>query len=212
MKLYKLIPAFLVIFSSCLIAQNETETLLKKLSDGNKRFVSSNMQHGNQSQERIKELNTGQNPFAVIVSCSDSRVPPEIIFDQGLGDLFVIRTAGHVVDDIALASIEYAVEHLGVKLVVVLGHEKCGAVNAAVQGGELHGHLGELVGAINQAVESARNQSGDLLNNAIHNNVVDVISQLNSKSHIVSEILKEGHLIISGAIYKLSNGEVVFLN
>ncbi len=184
---------------------------LTKLTDGNKRFVEGKLLHQNQSTERRTEVASGQKPFAVVVTCSDSRVPPEIIFDQGLGDLFVIRTAGHVVDDIALASIEYAVEHLHVELVVVLGHEKCGAVDAAVSGGELTGHLEKLVAEIKPAVEEAKNEEGDLLTNAVYKNVDLVVGQLKSSEPILKEFIEHNHLQIIGAYYDLDEGKVTII-
>ena len=117
------------------------EQALQKLMEGNARYASGNTSHPDQSMERRYELVAGQHPFAVIVGCSDSRIAPELIFDQGLGDIFVIRAAGQVLDDVAIGSIEYAVEHLGVPLVVVLGHDSCGAVTATLEGGEVAGHL-----------------------------------------------------------------------
>ena len=114
---------------------------LKKLLEGNERCRSGQAQHPRQDARRRKEITKGQKPFAVIVGCSDSRIPPPMIFDQGLGDLFVIRVAGNIADSVVLGSIEYAVEHLGCKLVVVLGHGKCGAVTAAAEGGKAPGHI-----------------------------------------------------------------------
>ena len=113
------------------------------------------MKRPNQGVERRKELVEGQHPFAIILCCSDSRVPPEVIFDQGLGDLFIVRTAGNVFDNIALGSIEYAVEHLEVPLLVVLGHGQCGAVTATVEGGHAPGHISNVVEAIQPAVVKA---------------------------------------------------------
>ena len=208
----KYILFVLLFFVSNLFAQNEIDSLIKKLSDGNSRFVSSQMIHPNNSDVRRAEVAQGQNPFAVIVSCSDSRVPPEIVFDQGLGDLFVIRTAGEVVDDVALASIEYAVEHLGVKLIVVLGHQKCGAVEAAVKGGELGGHLQVLANAISPAVNSAKKETGDLLDNAIHKNVELIVGQLEESKPILREFVHGNKLKIIGAYYNLTDGVVTFLN
>src|SRR5207245_4280782 len=104
---------------------------ISKLKEGNGRYASGNLQHPGQTTERRAKLTKSQHPFAIIVSCSDSRVPPELVFDQGLGDLFVLRVAGNVIDDHSLGSIEYAVDHLAVRLIVVLGHQRCGAVHAA---------------------------------------------------------------------------------
>src|SRR5437762_9840331 len=118
---------------------------ISKLKEGNGRYTSGNLQHPGQTTERRAELAKSQHPFAIIVSCSDSRVPPEIVFDQGLGDLFVLRVAGHVIDNHSLGSIEYALDHLGVRLIVVLGHQNCGAVQAAKETiaakGKAPGHI-----------------------------------------------------------------------
>src|SRR3954471_10120329 len=113
----------------------DADQALHQLMAGNKRFVAGHLRTRDEPPRRV-ELANGQKPVAVIVSCSDSRVPPELVFDQDLGDIFVVRTAGQVVGDLELGSIEYAVEHLGTRLIVVLGHARCGAVMAAVNGGE----------------------------------------------------------------------------
>ncbi len=213
MKLSKVLFVILFIILNIYInAQSNVELIKQKLLEGNQRFVNSEMIHTNQDISRRNEVEKGQNPFAVIVGCSDSRIPPEIIFDQGLGDLFVIRTAGHVVDDIALGSIEYAVEHLNVPLIVVLGHEKCGAVNAAVQGSKLHGNLEELVEEIVPAVKVARNKSGDLLHNSILENVKLTEREILKESDIIRKIENEGNVKIVGALYSLSSGVVTFLD
>jgi carbonic anhydrase len=186
---------------------------LQKLAEGNARFVQEKGDHPHQSAERRAEVVSGQNPFAVILGCSDSRVPPEIIFDQGIGDLFVVRTAGQVVDDVALGSIEYAIEHLGVPLVVVLGHDQCGAVNATISGGEAAGHIGSLVAAINPAVERARKKGREeqLLSNSIDENSRQIALQLRSSEPLLSELAKEGNLEIVGARYRLDSGRVEIL-
>jgi carbonic anhydrase len=176
--------------------------------DGNRRYITQKSSHPNQAMERRREILEGQNPFAVIIGCSDSRVPPEIIFDQGLGDLFVVRVAGNILDDVVLGSVEYAVEHLGVKLVVVLGHTKCGAVTAATKGGEPADHTSSLMDAIKPAVEKAKNQPGDLLDNAIKSNVEITVSRLRSSELILSERIKTGKLQVIGAIYDLGSGVV----
>jgi carbonic anhydrase len=192
-------------------AQQNITGLKQKLIEGNKRFVASQVTHPNNSAARREEVAKEQHPFAIVVSCSDSRVPPEILFDQGIGDLFVIRVAGNVVDDFGLASIEYAVEHLGVKLVVVLGHEKCGAVSAAVQGGELPGHLPKLVKAITPAVNTAKKISGDLVTNSINQNVHDVVKLLKNSKPVLTEVIHKHELEITGAYYDLDDGTVKFL-
>ena len=187
------------------------ESAQQKLIDGNKRYVNAKLSHPNQTDQRRTEVAKGQHPFAAIVSCSDSRVPPEIIFDQGLGDLFVIRLAGNILDDAALGSLEYAVEHLGVKYIMVLGHERCGAVDATVKGGEVPGHISSLVKAIQPAVEKVKNQPGDLLDNAVRANVTMVVQQLKSSGPILEELVKKGDLAIAGARYDLDDGEVTIL-
>ena len=217
MKKYRFV-LFLIVaaqFELNIYAQNETQwnsnEPLKKLIEGNQKFVGSKMLHQNQSAERREEVAKGQHPIAVIVSCSDSRVPPEIIFDQGLGDLFVIRSAGNLVDDIGLGSIEYAVEHLGVQLIIVLGHERCGAVSAAVQGGEAPGHIAKLIEEINPAVEKAKKQSGDLLENAVLSNINMVVKQLQDSEPILKEFVHSKKLIIVGARYDLDDGVVTII-
>ena len=130
-------------------------TALQSLKDGNERFISGNLLPKDTYAEDRKALCKGQHPFAVVLCCSDSRVAPEIIFDQKLGDLFVIRNAGNVVDDDVLGSIEYAVEHLETSLVVVLGHSCCGAVTATCQGGDLPGHIVDIAKCIRPAINSS---------------------------------------------------------
>lgn len=200
-------------FGLNIYAQHETkwnaDESLKKLIVGNERFVGAKVIHQNQSAERRDEVAKGQYPIAVIVSCSDSRVPPEIIFDQGIGDLFVIRSAGNLVDDIGLGSIEYAVEHLGVQLIIVLGHERCGAVSAAVQGGEAPGHIAKLIEEIKPAVEKVKNQSGDLLDNAVISNINMVVKQLQNSEPILKEFVHNKKLNIVGARYDLDSGVVI---
>lgn len=189
------------------------ELALQQLMEGNLRYAQGNASHPHQSLERRAELVSGQHPFAVILGCSDSRIPPELIFDQGLGDVFVIRTAGEVVDNASLASIEYAVEHLDVPLVVVLGHDSCGAVTAAVQGGEAEGHLGSLMDFIRPAVEQAREagEGSDLLNGSIDNNVFNIVEALKSSQPVLSEKVEAGELMILGARYRLDSGLVEIL-
>lgn len=187
-----------------------SDSALQKLADGNKRYTAGEVIHPNQTAQRRTEVAGTQHPFAVILSCSDSRVPPEIIFDAGLGDLFVIRVAGNVVNDEIIGSIEYAVEHLGVHLIVVMGHERCGAVSAAVQGGEAPGHIKSLVEAIRPAVEKAKSESGDLVDNAVKDNIAMTVEKLKSSEPILEHLVQRGSLNITGAYYDLDDGSVVF--
>jgi carbonic anhydrase len=186
---------------------SEIGQALQKLIEGNKRFTLSKQSHPNQNKERRQELAKGQKPFAVIVGCSDSRIPPEIIFDQGLGDLFVIRVAGNIIDDVAMGSIEYAVDHLGTRLIVVLGHSKCGAVTATVQGGAVRGHIGSIVQAIKPAIDAAKDQPGDLTDNTIKANARLVASQIQSSQPILSELA----ITVVSAYYNVESGEVHIL-
>ena len=183
---------------------------LKRLIDGNERYVTERYAVIDVGIERRAELAEGQYPFAVIVGCADSRVPPEIVFDQGLGNLFVVRTAGEVVDDIVLGSVEYAVKYLDVRLIVVLGHEDCGAVEAAVVGTYHPGHISAVVEAIGPAVEKAKTQKGDLLNNAIKANIDLNVYKLKSSSHILREAMMNKCLKIIGALYDIHDGYVEF--
>lgn len=209
MKINRFILVLLIIISanSNLLAQDQ----LTKLMDGNKRFIEGKSLHQNQSVERRVEVAKGQNPFAVIVTCSDSRVPPEIIFDQGIGDLFVIRVAGNVVGDFEIASIDYAVEHLRCKLVVVMGHEYCGAVDAAAKGGEHHGNIGKLISVIEPAVEEVKNEKGDLLTNAVFNNVNRVVDTLKNSEPVLKEFVEHKGLQIVGTFYDLDDGTVIMV-
>jgi carbonic anhydrase len=183
---------------------------LDVLKEGNRRFVEGRMVHDHQNMERLMEVAKGQHPIAIIVGCSDSRVAPEIVFDQGLGDLFVVRVAGNVIDDHALGSIEYAVEHLHTSLIVVLGHDRCGAVQAAISGDDAPGHIQSIVESIRPAVEAAKSEPGDLLDNAIDENVRRVVNQLQTSQPILGHEVQEGHLQVVGARYLLDSGAVRF--
>lgn len=144
---------------------------LAKLMEGNQRFVERKRLNPHQDTARLAEVATGQAPFAAILSCADSRVVPEIAFDQGIGDLFVVRVAGNIAITEDIASEEYAVGVLGTPLLLVLGHERCGAVNAALEGGELPGVIESLVFAIQPAIKASENEAGDRLANAVKANV-----------------------------------------
>ncbi len=145
-------------------------TALARLKAGNARFVAQHVSTGKPTAARRAETAQTQEPFAIVVGCSDSRTPPELVFDQNIGDLFVVRTAGNLVDDYGLGSIEYAVDHLGTRLIVVLGHERCGAVKAAMASATAPGHVNSLVHAIQPAVEAAKTEKGDPLANAVKAN------------------------------------------
>ena len=139
-------------------------------------------------------------------------MPPEIVFDQGLGDLFVVRVAGNVASDTEIGSLEYGAEHLDIPLLVVLGHEKCGAVTAAVQAGDPEGHIASLVDLIMPAVDKSRGAGGDLVANSVKTNVQMVVQKLRSSTPILSKLVAEGKLKIVGAVYSLETGKVTWLN
>jgi carbonic anhydrase len=184
---------------------------LAELKLGNEHHISHHYEHPHETAERQRELSTEQHPHAEILSCADSRVPPEIIFDQGLGDLFVVRVAGNVATDTEIGSLEYGAEHLHIPLLLVLGHESCGAVTAAVQGGPPEGHITALVNLIKPAVEKSRGLPGDPVANAVRANVELVVKQLRSSTPVLSELVAHGKLKIVGGVYSLDTGKVTWL-
>lgn len=178
---------------------------LHRLQEGNHHFVSARISSRKPTAARRHETAKEQHPFAVIVGCADSRTSPEILFDQNIGDLFVIRTAGELVDNYALGSIEYAVEHLGARLIVVMGHEKCGAVKAAIASDSAPGHIANLVHDIQPAVALAKNQSGDPVRNAVIDNA-QLIAQKICQEADFGEHAKEVKVVT--AYYHLDSGQV----
>ncbi|MFA6305951.1 MAG: carbonic anhydrase [Candidatus Gracilibacteria bacterium] len=182
--------------------------MLNELMAGNKRYTDGNFSDKNRDLKRRNEIANGQHPFAAIVCCSDSRVCPEILFDQGLGDIFVVRVAGNIADYVVIGSLEYAIEHLHVPLVMVLGHSKCGAVSATCQGGEVSGHIGHLTGKILPAVEKSRASGHDHADECAKENVRLVVENLKNDSHVISEFLNKGTLQVVGAFYDLDSGVV----
>lgn len=208
----------LLLFLPCFLSFGQTQgplssnKALQLLKEGNQRFVAGNSIKPNQDINRIKEVASGQYPFATVVGCSDSRVPNEIIFDQGLGDLFIVRTAGQVSTYASWGSIEFAEEVLGTKLIVVLGHTQCGAVNAAVKLPEVPGHIVTLINAIKPAVEKAKaSNPQDLLDASIRENIRTQVEQLRNLEPVLAKRVREGSVQIIGAIYHLESGEVEFL-
>ena len=180
----------------------------KRLMEGNVRFSTGKMTHPGNSPERRAEIAKGQHPFAVVVGCSDSRVPPELLFDQGLGDLFVVRLAGNILSDEALGSIEYAVDHLNVRYLMVLGHQRCGAVEAAVKGGHAEGQIGSLLRAVGPAVQKAGGMAGDRVENIVVANVGLIVDRLKTSPPILKDLVEKGELVIEGARYDLEEGTV----
>lgn len=216
---YRLVFLFVLLLTLLASCNRDTHTAsspIDKLLEGNNRYRSNHPVHPDQTRERLKELSGGQHPFAVVVSCSDSRVPPELVFDQGLGDLFVIRTAGHVVGDYELASIEYAVEHLRVSKVLVLGHENCGAVKALLEHpkGRLPGHLNNLVNYLRTESEEKELLShGDHdLKHAVLANVAHCVNAVRNSKPILNEKVEQNELEVYGAYYSLKSGKVELIH
>ena len=207
----------LTISLACTWAQQPTpyvpaDQALAQLMEGNQRYVAHKQLHPDESVVRRKKLESGQDPCALILGCADSRVPPELLFDQGLGDLFVVRVAGNVLDDDILGTIEYAVEHLHTRLIVVLGHEKCGAVTAAVEGGDAPGHLKALVQAIQPSVDATRNDPGDKIHNCVVANARRVAGQIRLSEPILKEAIEKHGVKVVSAIYALDTGKVSLLD
>ena len=192
------------------------DAALALLKEGNRTYVAgATVRQELMGAERRAALEQGQGPFCVLVGCSDSRVPPELLFGRGLGDLFVIRNAGHVVDLAAMGSIEYGVAVLGAPLVVVLGHERCGAVAAAVSVVEhdtvYPGSIGQMIEPILPAVQHAkRDGDHDLLDRAVRLNVMRIVERLRTAEPMLQEPLRQGRLKIVGARYGLGDGVVDF--
>lgn len=214
------------VFAFCFPAFAESGTAikaddaLKMLVEGNQSFVKGQVDHLKKKSgtDSRTEVAKGQHPYAIILACSDSRVPPEILFDKGLGEIFVIRVAGNVVAPHELGGVEYAAEHLGSTLVMVLGHERCGAVTAAVDAtGPVEGNIGSIVNDIRPAVEKARARAGtktreELVEASVDENIKIISGSIESRSHVIHELVKEGKLKIVGAKYDLDTGVVKIMD
>jgi carbonic anhydrase len=179
---------------------------MAKLLEGNARFVAGKQQPKDLTAQR-KSLIDGQKPFAIVLTCSDSRVCPEHIFDAGLGEIFVVRTAGNIADSVALGSLEYASEHLHAPLLVVMGHTSCGAVNAACAADHAPGNIDAVV----KAIQGAAKAGGKDPAKAVPENVKCVLGAIRERSRIISHLEKEGKLKIAGAVYSLNDGKAEFL-
>jgi len=189
---------------------------LDALKQGNRLFLADRLPAEPNRRDRRLAIAKSQAPFAVLVSCSDSRVPPEALFGRGLGDLFIIRVAGNSISQEGLGSIEYAVAELGVPLVVVMGHERCGAVGAALSVVKDHtifpGAIGDMVQPILPAAISTRDKEGDWLDNAVRQHVVNVVEKLKISGRLIEDPIESGKLKIVGARYDLDDGSVDFFH
>lgn len=188
---------------------------LNRLIAGNGEYIAASRNTGDTGVERRNDLAVnGQHPFAIIITCSDSRTPPEHIFNAGLGELFVIRNAGNLVGEYDLGSVEYAAEHLGISLVAVMGHDNCGAVNGAIEGGHAEGALVSILEEIGKSVEAAKAKglSGKELVCMVEDlNILNSADKL-LESPVISHLVKEDKLTIIGAKYSLESGKVTFFN
>jgi carbonic anhydrase len=187
----------------CMASSLEPSEVLDRLRKGNRRYVSDTLLHPNRSSDRREEVSQGQNPFAIIVGCSDSRVAPEIIFDQGLGDLFIVRVAGNVVGPIELDSIEYSVKYLGSSLILVMGHESCGAVTAVFEGKTKD--IEEVANLMTPSMKGATT-----VEEAVKANVRYTVARL-KKSILIQRLIAEGKLDVAGSYYHLGSGIVEIL-
>jgi carbonic anhydrase len=187
------------------------DIVLEALMVGNQRFTTHKEQHPHQSGARLQEIAQGQHPIATVLSCADSRVPAELVFDTGLGDLFNVRVAGNIVTPEVLGSLEYAVELLCTPVLMVLGHERCGAVTAAVQGKAVPGHIGDFLDEIQPAVEQVKDLPGDLIDNAVRANVQFQIQQLLEQSDLIRDRQIRGAVKVVGARYDLDSGAIEIL-
>lgn len=192
------------------------DAAVKALVDGNARFSAGQPTHPNAGKDRIAETAGGQHPFVAVLGCADSRVSPEILFDQGVGDIFTVRVAGNVSDTDEIGSLEYAVEHLGISAILVLGHTKCGAVTAVVKKAEVGGSLPGLLDNIKPAARTAAHDNpkltgDDLIPKAIRANVWQSIEDLFKRSEVIRDAVREGKLNVVGGLYDISTGGVEFM-
>ncbi len=188
------------------------ENALDKLMDGNKRFISGDLKHPNHDPKRRNDIKGGQEPFAAVLTCSDSRTPPEIIFDRGLGDLFIVRTAGNIADEVALGSLELAVAEFSVPIIMVLGHQNCGAIKLALEETEREGNIGKIMELIKFAVDMAKELPGNIQDNTAKENVKNVVNILKESSEIISTGVKDESVKIIGAYYWFDDGRVEIID
>ena len=183
--------------------------VLQRLKSGNQRFVEDKLDGKLQNSSRRATLTSGQEPYAIVLSCADSRVVPELAFDAGLGELFVIRVAGNIANNSSIASIEYAVAHLGTTIIVVLGHESCGAVTAAIGGGDNGHNLNHLLSHITPALDASGKDAP--VNDVVKKNAELTAKELSSRSAIIRDAVNSGKVDVVPAYYNLGSGKVDFL-
>ena len=184
------------------------EEVLARLSDGNKRFATNQLNGDLQGSSRRKLIIDGQKPFATILGCADSRIVPELIFDTGLGELFVVRVAGNVANKSSVASIEFAVAHLNTKVIIVLGHQNCGAVTAALKGGNNGENLNHLLSYLTPAIEASSKMA--TVNDVAKMNTKLTANELIAKSDIIKKAVDNGNVTVVPAYYDMDSGRVDF--
>ncbi len=187
------------------------DEVLEMLLNGNERFISGKCEHPNHCEESRKGLINGQEPLAVVLTCADSRVPPVDVFDQGLGDLFVVRVAGNIINDQILGSIEYAVAHLHTPLVMVMGHSSCGAITAVSQNVKLNGHIASLTAPIDAALKKTKGQAGDWTNNAAKVLAKNMAEKIAESEPIISDLVQADEVKVVATYYDLASGLVTVL-
>ena len=185
------------------------DEVLNRLKEGNERFIADNKEGKLQDKSRRAELTKGQAPYAIVLSCADSRVVPELAFDSGLGELFTVRVAGNVANSSSIASMEYAVAHLGSEVIVVMGHESCGAVGAALSGGDNGYNLNHLLSHIAPAIAASGKDAP--VNDVVKKNAQLTAEEIKTRSTIIREAAESGKVKIVSAYYNLSSGKVDFL-
>ncbi|MBD2294371.1 carbonic anhydrase [Anabaena sphaerica FACHB-251] len=193
------------------VSANEAQ---RRLVEGNRRFYNQNPQNPNQSKRRLQSVAKTQYPYAAILGCADSRVPPEMVFDQGLGDLFVVRVAGNIASDEAIGSLEYSTAALGTQLIVVLGHKRCGAVSAAMKNEAVSGKIATVVDGIKPTLDQNQDRTSDINDdeNAVITNIQFQTEKLLRNSAVLAKLIRAGRLKIVGAFYDIDTGKVRFLN
>jgi carbonic anhydrase len=214
MKTWITLVSFILVFTACKEETVQNGSPLERLMAGNKRFMAGHPVHPDETLQRIRDLKKGQDPFAIIVGCADSRVPPELIFDQGLGDIFSIRTAGNIIGDYELGSIEYAIEHLGCKLIVVLGHENCGAIKAFIEDPDIanqHDHIKNIIDYLRAENEEQSLSEADKhqVDKAVRANILHGVHLLQNSLPVLKPLIDKKEVTVVGAYYDLDNGEVV---
>jgi carbonic anhydrase len=189
----------------------DTQSALSRLKEGNERFVTGKPERPNQTLEHLQLVSSEQNPFAIVLTCNDSRIIPDLVFDQGIGDLSVVKIGGNVVNDHILGTIEYVLEHLGTPLIVVMGHTNCGAVKMAAMSDQARAHIQKIIDEIKPSVDAAKLHGGDMVNNAVILNTQNSVQKIKTSKPFISMMVQQGQVEVVGAVYDMKTGKVNFL-